>query len=214
MDRSPLCALSRDWQQTRDPGNLPHNTEITPNVQPSERAPGSTVCILFWWEVWQIRLFLLPHPTGAWQMQSTFCEPMQPRGGAQSSPSNHVGRPGPPGACFVGNACFVATGAVASSALRRDPLLSISSLSIRTWGCGAAGPQAEEERRAAALLLGLPFNMLITNFHIPYVLQPKLGSVLGPKGARGRVPGPGGASEPLKDYAGNCRTHGPTGSSG
>lgn len=47
--------------------------------------------------------------------------------------------------------------------------------------------------------------------------QPDLPSsetALGPKGGRGRVPGPQGVSEPLGDYAGGCRRYRPVGSSG
>lgn len=101
-------------------------------------------------------------------------------------------------------------GNVASPALRRGPLLSVSSLPIHAWGCGAGGPQAEGERRAAALLVGLPFNRLITDFHIPCVLQPtpssQRGECVGPERCPGQSTRTSGALEPLRDYAGDCRT--------
>lgn len=71
-------------------------------------------------------------------MQSTFYEPVQPWGGTQATQSQWEGLDPRSSEKLApaGSSCLLDTVALAFSDLRRDPLLSVSSLSISISGGG------------------------------------------------------------------------------
>lgn len=98
------------------------------------------VCTLVWCEVWRVRVFLLPQPTGTWKCSQLSTGLCGHREGLL--PATQVITAGGPDhqELLLWAALAPATVALASSDLRRDPLLSVSSLSIcilvGLWGEG------------------------------------------------------------------------------